>query len=188
MSVRAVLGWLLLIAAALSGWSLWRNRVADEPDRPDSGRSEYVLRDFDLVALDKQGRESFTLRAPVLQETPGARTMDLTTPLFLLPDRENLGKHWEVRSKTGWVSENRQEIRLRGDVLAEGPRDAPRPVTMKTQQLNVFPDKSEATSEAMVSITQPGLTMNGRGLHADLDAKRFTLQSQVRSQYVSTRR
>ena len=186
MSVRAVLGLVLLAAALLSGWSLWRNRVVDEDVRAESGRSGYVLREFELTALDKQGKESFTLRAPKLEETPGAKTMDLTTPLFLLPDKH--GKYWEVRSRTGWVSEAREEVRLRGQVHVQGPRDDARPVDLRTEQLNVFPETNRATSAAAVSITQPGLTMNGKGLQANLDTKRFVLKSQVRTQYASTPR
>ena len=188
MSVRVVLGLVLLAAAAVSGWSLWRNRVIEEQASAASGRSEYVLRDFELTALDRSGKESFTLRAPQLRETPGASTMELTTPLFLLPDSKQPGQYWNVRSQTGWVSEDRNEIRLRGDVVALGPKDAPRPVTMRTEELNVFPDTNRATSAAGVSISQPGLTMRGRGLQADLDTRRFTLQSQARTQYVPSRR
>lgn len=177
---------VLLVAAAVSGWSLWRGRVGDPDARPGSGRSGYVLNDFELIALDGAGKESFTLRAPRLQETPGAKTMELAAPLFLLPDKQ--GKYWEVRARTGWVSDNRQEIRLRGDVDTKSPQGDPRPVHMKTEQLNVFPDANRATSEAVVTITQPGLTMRGRGLESDLAAKRFTLKSQVSTRYVSTRR
>lgn len=186
MNVRVVLGLLLLVAAALSGWSVWNNRVVDEDARRASGRSGYVLRDFELTALDKSGKESFSLRAPKLQETPGAKTMDLTTPLFLLPDKQ--GKYWEVRARTGWVSENREEIRLRGDVDTRSPQGDPRQVNMKTEQLNVFPDASRATSASVVTITQPGSILRGRGLEADLADKRYKLLSQVRSQYVRSNR
>jgi lipopolysaccharide export system protein LptC len=186
MNFRVVLGLVLLAAAVVSGWSLWRNRVVEEAERAESGRSEYVLRDFELTALDKAGRESFTLRAPLLHETPGANTMELTTPLFLLPDEQ--GNYWNVRSKSGWVSENRKEIRLRGDVHAQSPEGDPQPVDMKTQQLNVFPDTNRATSPTVVTITQPGSILRGRGLEADLAEKRYKLLSQVHSRYVRTNR
>lgn len=186
MNYRLVLGLVLLAAAAVSGWSLWRNRVTEEVARADSGRSEYVLRDFELTALDRSGKESFTLRAPLLRETPGASTMELTTPLFLLPDEQ--GKYWEVRSKTGWVSQDREEIRLRGDVHAQSPEGDPRPVEMRTERLTVYPGTNRATSDAVVTITQPGSILRGRGLRADLAEKRYELLSQVHSRYVRSNR
>lgn len=186
MNVRLVLGVVLLAAALVSGISLWRQRVADGPDAQGTGRSEYVLRQFELVALDNDGKEAFTLRAPLLQQTPGARTMDLTTPLFLLPDQQ--GKYWEVRSKTGWVSDKQDEIRLRGDVHAQGQREAGGKTDFRTQQLNVFPDADRATSAAPVTVTQPGSILTGRGLEVDLATKRYSLKSQVRQRYVPTSR
>lgn len=186
MNVRLVMGLCLLVAAAVSGWSLWRNRVVDEDARVAAGRSDYVLRDFELTALDSTGKESFTLRAPTLRETPGAKAMELTTPLFLLPDRD--GGYWEVRADNGWVADDREEIRLRGNVDARSPEGAPRPVNMKTAQLNVFPDASRATSSAVVTITQPGSILRGRGLEADLAEKRYVLLSQVRSRYARSPR
>lgn len=186
MNVRLVLGIVLLLAALASGWSLWRNRVMPENAAADAGRSEYVLRDFELTSLDSTGKEAFTLRAPLLQETPGASTMDLASPLFLLPDKD--GKYWEVRSKTGWVSDNREEVRLRGDVDVRSPEGSARNVNMKTEQLNVFPETNRATSASLVTITQPGSILRGQGLEADLADKRYKLLSQVRSRYVPTNR
>jgi lipopolysaccharide export system protein LptC len=182
MNVRVVLGLVLLVAALLSGWSLWQNRVREERAGPASGRSGYVLREFELTALGDDGKEAFTLRAPRLQETPGAKTMDLTTPLFLLPD--DAGRYWEVRSRTGWVSDGQDEIRLRGDVDVRSPKGDARDVTMRTEELNVFPEQDRATSDAIVTITQPGSILRGRGLRVDLATKRYELLSQVRSRYV----
>lgn len=182
MNLRLAMGGLLLLAALASGWSLWRQRSADAPDATGSARSDFVLRQFELVALDKQGKEAFTLRAPLLQQTPGARTMDLTTPLFLLPDRQ--GAYWEVRSKTGWVSAGHDEIRLRGSVHAQGPASAGAATDIRTEELNVFPDSNRATSAAVVTVDRPGSILRGRGLEVDLATKRYSLQSQVQSRYV----
>ena len=186
MNVRVVLGLVLLVAALASGWSLWRNRVAPEENKAETGRSEYVLRDFELTSLDNTGKEAFTLRAPKLQETPGASTMDLESPLFLLPDKD--GDYWEVRSKTGCVSDNRGEVRLRGNVDVQSPDGGSRSVNMKTEQLNVFPETNRATSASEVTITQPGSILRGHGLEADLADKRYKLLSQVRSRYVRSNR
>jgi lipopolysaccharide export system protein LptC len=144
-----------------------------------------VLRDFELISLDESGKESFTLRAPLLQETPGAKTMDLTTPLFLLPDTR--GNYWQVHSRTGWVSENRNEIRLLGNVRTTSPPEDARKVVMNTEQLNIYPKTHRATSGSVVTVAEPGLTMRGRGMEADLAAKRFTLLSQATARYVPIR-
>ena len=182
MSWRVALTLVLLVCALLSGWAVLHHRARQATQGNASGRSDYVLHDFELISLDKTGKESFTLRAPLLQETPGAKTMDLTTPLFLLPDGE--GHYWHVRSATGWVSEKRDEIRLLGDVRTTSPPEDARRITMNTAQLNIFPSTRKATSPAVVTITEPGLTMRGLGMQADLAARRFTLLSRTTARYV----
>lgn len=186
MSWRGTLTLLLLAAALLSGWSAWRQRAQPLPATAASTRSDYLLRDFEIVALNGQGQESFTLRAPRLQRNPDDRTMAIETPLFLLPDKA--GQRWQVRARTGWVSADNSEVRLRGDVIANSPSGNDRPATLKTEQLNVFPDRNEATSAVLVTMTEPGTTMQGTGMRADLDSQRIQLLSEVRTRYVPTRR
>jgi lipopolysaccharide export system protein LptC len=184
VSWRAVLTLLLLAGALFTGWSILHHRVREAAHGSADGRSDYVLRDFELISLDDTGKESFTLRAPLLQETPGAKTMDLTTPLFLLPDAR--GNYWQVHAKTGWVSEKRDEIRLLGDVRTTSPPEDARKVVMDTEQLNIHPKTHHASSAAVVTVAEPGLTMRGRGMEADLAAKRVIFLSQATARYVPT--
>jgi lipopolysaccharide export system protein LptC len=186
MNWRGVLMMVLLAGAILSAWSVWKHRSAGARATVASGRSDYVLHDFELVSLDRDGKEAFTLRAPKLQQTPGAKTMDLTTPLFLLPDEH--GHYWQVRSRAGWVSAARDRIRLHGNVRTTSPREDAREVTMTTKELNVFPNTKRASSPAVVTITQPGSILRGRGLVVELDSKRYVLKSQVRARYASSLR
>lgn len=185
MSWRGILMLVLLAGAIFSGWSVWTHHQSKTAAALVSGRSDYVLRNFELISLDKTGKESFTVRAPLLQQTPDAQTMELTTPLFLLPDAN--GHYWQVRSQTGWVSDQRDELRLRGQVRATSPLEDTRAIAMNTEQLNVFPKTHLANSPTVVTVTEPGLTMRGRGMEADLAAKRFTLLSQATARYVPSR-
>lgn len=177
MNWRLAIILVLLAGALLSGWFAWRAHAPDEPEEAVEQRSDYILRDFEVVTLDGDGRESFSLRAPELQQTPGARTLELVTPLFLMPDEH--GSRWEVRSKTGWVNEKSTLVKLRGDVVADSPMGASRPTVVRTEQLDIFPNDNRATSEAVVTLTTPGTTMRGTGMEADLAGKRIQLLSKV---------
>ena len=102
MNWRPILVLALVVGAALAGWALWTHRMPPSTVAAAGDRPDYRLDDFELVSLDAAGRESFTLRAPTLVRSPGDRTMSLTTPVFFVPNGE--GKHWEIRSRSGWVS------------------------------------------------------------------------------------
>lgn len=182
MNWRLWLGLALAAAAIAIGWSLWRQNGPGAVPL-EAGRSDYTLHDFEMVALDAQGRESFTLRAPKLTRDPAVRTLALQTPTFLIPPRPGSdGAPWEVRSKTGWVSAKGDEIRLRGDVAATSTTARGEPLRMDTQQLDVFPDAKRATSAVAVRLRQPGLILNGHSMDAKLDA-RLVLLRNIKARY-----
>lgn len=188
MSWRTLVTVILFAGALASGWVLWHQRGNDTAPVTAADLPDYILNDFELIALDAQGQESFTLRAPRLARDPNARTLDIETPLFVIPPAgDDGGSAWEVRSKTAWVSESGDEIRLRGQVQADGSDSGGRPVTMRTEQMDVFPEARRAISPVKVTLTQPGLIMNGRRLEADLERNRITLKD-TRSRYENTER
>lgn len=175
---------LLLVGAVLSTWALWSQRDRDTRSSAASNRPDYTLHDFELTVLDEQGQEAFTLKAPRMDRDPRAKTLDIATPLFVIPPKAgSKATPWEVRSQTGWVSEKGDEVRLRGNVKALSNNADGKPVSIATDHLNVFPDDKRATSTAKVTVTQPGFILNGQGLEADLDAKRIILQSDVKARY-----
>lgn len=184
MNWRLWLTLALAVVAAAIGWSTW-HRDGDDTLPVAGGRADYVLEDFELVSLDREGREAFTLRAPRLQRDPAVRTLDIATPLFVIPAREGTGTPWEVRARTGWVSAAGDEIRLRGDVQATSSDEAGRPMRMDTQRLNVFPEAKRATSDVQVSLKQPGFILNGHHLEAKLDTKRVFLKD-IKARYERT--
>ena len=189
MTWRTATTWILLVAAIASGWMLWRQSAPESASPKAQFRPDYVLNDLELVALDNEGRESFTLRAPRLTRDPTAKSMDLQTPVFVIPPRPGqTGTPWEVRSATAWVAPKGDEIRLRGQVRADSQDQQGRPVRIATEELNVFPNTKRATSAVNVAMTQPGFILNGRGLDAQLDAKRIVLQSDVKARYERTAR
>src|SRR5690348_2762010 len=73
---RVYLAFGLLLGAVVSGWSVWRHHALPEADADGGGRSDFVLHDYEIIALDKDGKEAFTLLGPVLRETPGKKTME----------------------------------------------------------------------------------------------------------------
>jgi lipopolysaccharide export system protein LptC len=121
MNLRALLVGALLLAAVTTGWLAWNKRQHATAAGAQS-RADYVLYDFQIVALDADGKESMTLRAPHLARNGQDETLDIQTPLFLMPDGD--GKHWQLAAATGWVSADGNEMRLRGGVRGDSPADS----------------------------------------------------------------
>lgn len=186
MNWRLVVGIVLLVAAVLSGWSAWHNRARPTAETAGADRSDYVMHNFEVVALDKQGKEAVTLRAPEMHRIPADQSLHITTPLFLLPDRE--GHYWQMRSKTGWMSPDHSELRLMGDVTGTSPSQAATPTTFRTERLHVFPERDIASTDLAVTVNQPGSILNGVGFETNLKTKAYEFQSQVKSVYAPSAR
>ncbi|UHQ19695.1 LPS export ABC transporter periplasmic protein LptC [Lysobacter sp. KIS68-7] len=190
MNERKAITLVLLVAAFASGWAVWTHRPKGNAAAKSNARSDYVLTNFEVVVLDKTGLEAFTVAAPKLERNPGDRTMTMATPIFYIPVSPGEGlpptreAGWEVRSKTGWVSGDGDELRLTGNVTAQTAGHRERPVTMATEQLNVFPHRNRATSPVLVTVSQPGSILRGQGMEALLDSKRIRFSSNVKVQYV----
>jgi len=181
MSWRTALGLVLLLAAVVSGWSAWKNRDIPAPAQLTADRSDYVMRDFEMIALNSDGAEAVAVRAPVMARNPHDQTYTITTPLFLLPEED--GRSWELRSKTGWLSAKGEELRLRGDVHGTAPEGGARQAEFRTDTLNVFPDRDLARTDDVVTVTQPGSRLTGRGFETNLKTKAYEFKSQVKSVY-----
>ena len=180
MSWRGTLTLILLILAIAAGWAIIRQRANLSATGAAQARPDYILHDFEIITLQKDGTEGFTLQAPKLARTPGNHEMNIDQPTFLFPDKN--GERWRSRSATGWVNGEGSEVRLRGNVILDNPQGAKK-MRMETEALNVFPDANRATSDQQVAITQPGATIRGRGLEAQLDTQRVILKSEVRASY-----
>ncbi|WP_269790399.1 LPS export ABC transporter periplasmic protein LptC [Stenotrophomonas sp. Iso1] len=182
MSWRSILGIGLLAGALLSGWSAWNHRASKTPQTIDEGSTDFVLKDFEITSLDKDGKESVTLRAPSMERNRLDQTSNIVTPLFLLPDAA--GQHWQLRADTGWISAKGEELRLRGNVAGDSPKDGKTPLTtFRTDALDVLTNQSIARTDSRVTVTRPGLTQSGVGFQTNLKTKQYSLLSQVKTRY-----
>ena len=181
LSKRHAIAPALLLATLWLGWQAWHNREQATPAQAEAS-VDYVLQDFQIVALDAQGKESVTLQAPRLARNTGEETLDITRPVFLLPD--SAGKHWQLASATGWVSADGQQMILRGGVKGDSPQGAAiTPTTFRSDTLTVYPQRSLAETADAVEMTQPGLSQRGIGMRMDATTNTLSLLSQVKTRY-----
>lgn len=184
---RTVLGGVLLVAAVVSGWSAWNNRVKAVDDDAVANGSSYVLHDFEIITLADDGKESTTLRAPLLERSRDDETMEIATPLFLMPD--DAGNHWQLRADTGWVSPDGDEVRLNGNVAGDSPQDGRTPpTTFRTNSLVVLPKQDLARTADQVHMTRPGVTQTGVGMEVNTRTQEYALLSQVKTRYTPGKR
>ena len=165
MSRRTLLGLALLAAALITSWTAWRNRERDQVPAAPVQRSDYVLRDFELVMLARDGSESLRLTAPELQR-----------------------RREDERADTGWIAADGDVVRLEGNVAADSQGDNPSQASLRTDQLELLPAQDQARTDARVTLTQPGIIQTGVGMDADLKNRTYRLRSQVNVRYDTQKR
>lgn len=182
MNARNLATLLLLMAAVLTSWLAWQLRPQPAPDAPGPPRSDYSLDTYDLVVLDAEGHESFTVRGPILSRDPYTAQWFLNEPRFSFPVEQ--GEPWTARSGSGWVSAHAEEIRLSSDVEILGPGVGSAAGTrLHTAALAVFPDQHLARSADVVTITRAASILRGKGLEANFQTREFKLLADVRARY-----
>lgn len=176
---------LALLAIATSVWVWHLHRDAEPAPLVGPPRSDYLLFDFDLVALDEQGRESFSAAGPRLARHPHLGTLEIDQPRFSTPDAE--GGTWRSRAERAFVDAEGDELRLVGNVVLHGP-DTEAPLRLSGQSLNLYARQRRVASDAPVTITQPGSILTTNGLRGDLDTRSLELLSRIRLQHEPTPR
>ena len=173
---------LALIAAVSSLW-VWQMRRDDGPPvLIGPPRSDYLLYDFELLALDEGGKESFMASGPRLTRHPNLGTLDIESPKFSSPDAS--GDVWTSSAKRAWVNKEGSELRMMGAAEVRGPSaENIDPTMLRSESLTVFPRENRVVSEAAVTVTEPGSILTAIGLRANLDTQQVELLSDVRIHY-----
>jgi len=173
---------LLALAAAVTGWLVWQLREEDAPPQlVGPPRSDYFVDQFELIAFDEAGAESFSLSGPRLSRHPQLGTIEIEQPRLRMPGE---GQGWQGRSDRGWISAEGDRVRrciLPVGIHRASVRSRRHPV--RSSEIELLPRENRALSSETVTITGAGSILRGRGLRADLDAKRVELLAEVTGRY-----
>jgi len=174
----------LLALAGLSTVAVWKLQPPRKPHVPAPARSDYTLENFELVTLNAQGQEAFTVVAPKLERDPEGKSLTLTLPKFSFPDKSGNGR-WLATSDSAWVGPKADEVRLIAQVDLLGPAsDKGDRTHFQTESLQVFPHQNRAQSEDAVTVTRADSILHATGLRADMKSHQIHLLADVKGRYV----
>lgn len=187
MNKRGVLILVLLGLALVTSTLVWKLRPQARPVPAEEARSDYTLENFELVTLDEDGKESFSVRAPHLERDPQGKSLTITLPNFSFPG--TAGGRWTATAGTAWVGPKGEKVRLLRDVDMIGPVGPLGARTrMQTAELEILPKQDTASSPAVVTISRGDSILKGTGLKADLKTHRVELLADVKGRYAPRRR
>lgn len=174
-----------LLMAVLGGAAWWRYRgvaVEPPPQPPHERRPDYTVDEFTATTMDATGVPDRRLTALELRHYPDDQGMELERPVLTVFNPA--APPWIIRSETGWVSADGDEVVLRGQVLVDRVAgETTRPLHLQTQELHVQPRQNYAQTDRPVRVTSAeDWVTSDTGAHVWFgDALRVELLGRARS-------
>jgi lipopolysaccharide export system protein LptC len=151
--LRQILLALLLAAAGLLAWRLLP--VQDAPQTasvPADERPDYTVERLSMTTMAQDGKPAKRLVARELRHYPAAEINLLEEPRLTL--FKEAAPPWLIRSETGRISEDGDEVFLHGPVFADRRAgDGTRAVHVKTYELFIRADEQYARTQQPLHLT-----------------------------------
>ncbi len=151
-------------------------------DIPATTQDDFYMRDFRLTVYDAAGRPEYLASGPDLRRDSNG-TLTLQAPRIAWLGQGD--PPWTLTAASAQLDARMEHATLTGGVVIE--RTGSLPSRFTTDHAESDLPRREVRTDAPVLLTQGEHTLAGIGLHADLNAGRFTLPQQVRGNYVPSR-
>jgi lipopolysaccharide export system protein LptC len=175
---------LLAIAAGVSGFVMLQN---DDPEQeenyaPPSLGLAYFMKGAEMSGTGKDGKILDRLRADRAEQSPDNDHIDLTN--IVLSYEPSADVPWDVFADTGKIPPDGKLVELSGNVIILS-KDPGKPETsIRTTQIDLFPDEKLARTNKKVGIMRDGQKVNGTGMEAHLDTSEVKILSNVNGKFV----
>lgn len=194
------LGYLLVIAVIAVAYFIGRaGRGDSEADTaatalPDPG---YAARGAQVIETGFDGRERYRLNAAVIRQQIDASVIDLEqlemdyhpgaqprVPGEAPATAQVSNEIWHMKSDSGQVRANGDDVHLNGNVTILGPAPGSgAPLSLRTDSLRINTPTEYIETDAPVKLTWSGHELTAVGLKADLKAGTLRLESDVHGEF-----
>lgn len=175
---------ILLLLAALSFWIERSVQLTANGSVAAHTDPEGIMENFDALRTDPAGKPHYRLSAKRLRHYSGSRRTELESPRFVQLDAE-AGEVSAV-AKQATVSPDGNEVDLRGDVIVErAARPGQSAMTLRTEQLLVFPERNLLRAPGAVDIRDATLAVRAGAMEYDAGQRVIKLTGRVQARYIS---
>lgn len=175
--------WLIILLAVLLlvvTRSIWRQlQTPPVPDTPADTQVTYRIDDLVLTILDPQGVEQVTIRSPLLLDAGEGEPSELSDPVITAPDGDGV---WQLSARKALIDRRNEQVTLLDDVVLQS-LNRPTPLRVETTQAALDVRAKALSSPEIVTITQPGVRLRGRGLSGNLEQETYVLHQDVQAQF-----
>jgi lipopolysaccharide export system protein LptC len=168
---RARLAAIMGLGVAFALGSFWMVQVINQGDAAGPGAGmqnepDYIVENFSFVRMTPAGKPRYIVSGDKLTHRPVGDISDVERPV--VQNMTSARQAMTMNAQRGRIDHGKSVVDLEGRVdvqRAESP--AARRMTMKTEQLTVFPDEERMTSSQEVTMTLGAASIRGVGMQAD---------------------
>jgi len=184
MSSRNILLFGLLTGAAVGSWYLAQSdRAVEVDDRLyDREYRGYYIKAARILGTREDGSLLYEIRAEEAEQQADERIEFTDIEIRYSPSSD---VPWTVVADEGTIREGSPRITLRGHVSAvSGAEDPDRETEIRTQYLELDPDRFIAETDDRVQIRIGARSLTATGMLASLNDDRLELKSNVSGKFV----
>jgi lipopolysaccharide export system protein LptC len=168
---RGRLALIMALGVAFALGSFWMVQVINQGDAGGSGigmqdEPDYIVEKFSFVRMTPAGKPRYIVSGDKLTHRPVGDISDIERPVVqnMSPARQAM----TMNAQRGRLDHGKNVVDLEGHVdIERAASPAAQRMTMKTEQLTVFPDEERMTSSQEVTMTLGAASIRGVGMQAD---------------------
>jgi len=175
---------LLIIAIALSTWSILKAShtikvvaMTDDTHQPDA-----FMEDVVAIMINKNGSPSLKIKAPRMIHYYEDDVTHIEKPDITVYRQSS--EPWHIHAEFAKAMKGIHQIEFWNHVIIDHQSDEANPTTtITTSALTVYPNDQLANTKEAVTFLQPGTTVHGIGMNANLKVGTIKLLSAARGEY-----
>ncbi|MEJ2059194.1 MAG: LPS export ABC transporter periplasmic protein LptC [Gammaproteobacteria bacterium] len=177
------LGLLSVGSVALLSW--WLNNLQQQENAPQPPRlvgPDLTLNEFTTEVTAVDGALLYRLNAPELTHKPDDKESVIQKPhLVFYPTS---GGDITLHAEQAVLNDNHRLITLPGDILIQSSATEKRdPINVQTSDVQVFPQKREAVTQAVTQVVSTRWHVRGQGMRLNLQNNMLDIDRDARGYY-----
>jgi lipopolysaccharide export system protein LptC len=168
---RGRLATIMTLGVAFALGSFWLVQVINQGDLGRQGEGvqnepDYIVEQFSFVRMTPAGKPRYIVSGDKLTHRPVGDISDVERPV--VQNMSTVRQGMTMNAQRGRIDHGKNVVDLAGKVEIErAASPGVKHLTMKTEQLTVFPDEERMTSDQEVTMTLGAASVRGVGMQAD---------------------
>jgi lipopolysaccharide export system protein LptC len=168
---RGRLAAMMTLGVAFALGSFWLVQVISQGDLGGQvgalqNEPDYIVEKFSVVRMTPAGKPRYIVSGDKLTHRPVDDVSDIERPV--VQNMSPVHQAMTMNAQRGRIDHGKNVVDLAGQVDVErAASPAVKRLTMKTEQLTVFPDEERMTSNQEVNMTLGAASIRGVGMQAD---------------------